>query len=236
MKHLISHNILSDAQHGFHQNPSCESQLLLTVDDFAKALDDGKQIDAMVLDFTKAFDKVSHKHLFAKLSYYDIQGPTLSWIQDFLTNRTQQIILDGCSSDSQAVTSGVPQWTVLGPLLFLCFVNDIPGIVSSTVRLYANDILLYRVVNSTEDCNDFQHDLNALYKWAETWKMSFNATKCYYVRFTKCQIVKHTYHINKHDLEECDAMKYLGIIIDSELTWSAHIDYTVNMANGILSS
>ena len=153
MKHLNAHNILSNAQCGFRQNHFCESQLLLTFNDLAKALDDGKQIDAMVLDFIKAFDKVSHKHLFAKLSYYDIQGPTLSWIQDFLTNRTQQVILDGCSNDSQAVTSGVPQGTVLGPLLFLCFVNDIPGTVSSTVRLYADDVLLYRAIDSTEDCN-----------------------------------------------------------------------------------
>ena len=236
MKHLNSHNILSNAQHGFRQNHSCESQLLLTVNDFAKALDDGKQIDAMVLDFTKAFDKVSHKHLFAKLSYYGIQGSILSWIQDFLTNRSQQVILDGCSSDSQPVTSGVPQGTVLGPLLFLCFVNDIPGIVSSTVRLYADDVLLYRVVNSTEDCNRLQHDLNALYKWAETWKMLFNTTKCYYVRFTnKHQIVQHTYHINDHILDERDVMKYLGILIDSKLSWSAHIDYTVKKANVTLS-
>ena len=130
MKHLNSHKILSDAQNGFRQNHSCESQLLLTVNDFAKGLDDGKQTDAVSLDFSKAFDKVSHRHLFIKLSYYGIRGSTLSWIQDFLTNRSQQVILD--LSDSQAVTSGVP------------------GTVSSTVRLYADDIVLYRVVNSTE--------------------------------------------------------------------------------------
>ena len=125
------------------------------------------------------------------------------------------------------------QGTVLAPLLFLCFVYGIPETVSSTVCLCADDVLLYRAIDSTEDCNKLQHDLNALYKWTETWKMSFNTTKCYYVRFTnKRQIIKHTYHINKHDLEERDVMKYLGIIIDSKLTWSAHIYYTVNKANG----
>jgi len=98
------HNILSDAQHGFRQNHSCELQLLLTVDDFAKGLNDGKQIDAVALDFTKAFDRVSHKHLFVKLSHYGICGSTLSWIQDFLTNRSQQTILDGYSSESVTVT------------------------------------------------------------------------------------------------------------------------------------
>ena len=101
--------------------------------------------------------------------------------QDFLTSRSQQVILDGCLSDPQAVTSGVPQGTVLGTLLFLFFVDDIPGAVSSTVHLYADDILLYRAVNSAEDCDRLQYDLNALHKWAATWKMSFNVTKCYYV-------------------------------------------------------
>ena len=99
MKHLNSHEIFSDAQHGFHQNHSCESQLLLTVNDFAKGLDDRKQIDAVSFDFSKVFDKVSHKHRFIKLSYYGIRGSTLSWIQDFLTNRSQQVILDRCLSD-----------------------------------------------------------------------------------------------------------------------------------------
>ena len=168
MKHLNSHEILLYAQHGFCQNHSCKSQLLLMVNDFANRLDDGKQTDLVSLDFSKAFDKVSYKHLFIKLSYYDIRGSTLSWIQDFFTNRSQQVILDGCLSDSQAVTSGVPQGTVLGLLLFLCFVNDILGTVSSTVCLYAVDIVLYRVVNSSEDCDRLQHDLNILHKWATT--------------------------------------------------------------------
>ena len=201
---------------------------ILTVNDFARGLDDGKQTDAVSLDFSKAFDKVSHRHLFIKLSYYGIRGSTLSWIQDFLTNRSQQVILDGCLSDSQAVTSGVPHGTVFGPLLFLCFVNNIPGIVSSTVCLYADDIVLYRVVNSTEDCDRLQHDLNILHKWATTWRISFNVTKCYYVRFTNKQhIIHYTYHIHNHELEERNVMKYLGILIDNKLTWSAHSDYTV---------
>ena len=115
----------------------------------------------------------------------------------------------------------MPQGTVLDPLLFLCFVNDIPGTVSSTVRLYADDIMLYRGVNSAEDCDRLQHDLNILHKWATTWRMSFNVTKCYYARFTNKQhIINYTYHIHNHELEECNVMKYLGVLQQAYLVYS----------------
>ena len=148
-----------------------------TVHDFAYSLNDGKQTDAIILDFTKAFDKVSYKHLCTKLRYYGTRGPTLDWINDFLSNRSQQVILDGCSSESLPVTSGVPQGTVLGPLLFLCYVNDIPDCVSSNICLYANDILLYRTINTIDDCIQLQDDLYALQQWEKRWQMHFNPMK-----------------------------------------------------------
>ena len=160
----------SSAQHGFRSKRSCETQLLLTVHDFASGLNDGKQTDAIILDFTKAFDKVSHKHLCTKLHYYGIRGPILDWIKDFISNRSQQVILDGCSSESLPVTSGVPQGTVLGPLLFLCFVNDIPDCVSNNIRLYADEILLYRTINVMDDCVKLQDDLNAFQQWEKGGK------------------------------------------------------------------
>ena len=107
-----------------------------------------QQIDAVILDFSKAFDKVSHRHLLLKLEHYGIRGPTLSWIGDFLTNRTQRVMIEGTQSETAPMTSEVPQGSVLGLLLFLCYINDLPTCVSSDIRLFADDCLLYRTIHS----------------------------------------------------------------------------------------
>ena len=144
--HLKQANILCEEQHEFRERRCCESQLITTIDDFAQCLNSKGLIHAIFLDFAKAFDKVPHKKLCHKLASYGIKGPVLEWISDFLSNRTQKVLVGGQISESTAVLSGVPQGTVLGLLLFLCYINDLSRSIKSKVRMHADDTLVYNVI------------------------------------------------------------------------------------------
>ena len=188
--HLENHDILTSTQFGFRQQHSCESQLLLTTDDFARYLDNNIQVDMGILDFSKAFDKVPHKRLAAKLNYYGIRGNLLTWIEAFLQNRSQSVVVDGHYSSPISVSSGVPQGTVLGPTLFLLYINDIDVNIQSQIRLFADDCLIYRPITSNDDHDKLQQDLNFLTSWATTWQMEFNVTKCTIIQLSKKHKIK----------------------------------------------
>ncbi len=143
MKHSDRHQILSEFQHGFRSNHSCETQVLLTAHDLAGAYKRKKQVDMVVLDFTKAFDKVPHERLLHKLDHYGIRDSTHQWIRSFLTMRSQSVVLEGEKSPPASVLSGVPQGTVMGPLLFLLYINNLPDNLTSTVCLFTDDCVLY---------------------------------------------------------------------------------------------
>ena len=151
MKHLEDHNILSDNQFGFRSKHSCETQLLITVNDIAKDIDRNLQVDAAILDFSKAFDRVAHSRLLYKLNYYGIRGTVLQWLESFLHGRTQQVVVEGSRSSTCQVTSGVPQGSVLGPVLFLIYINDIVTNIKSEIRLFADDILLFKTIATPND-------------------------------------------------------------------------------------
>jgi hypothetical protein len=165
MNHLLQNNLLSDNQHGFRARRSCENQLMTTVQELAKNMSNGKQIDAILLDFSKATDKVPHRRLLMKLDHYGIRGTTPKWIQDFLIGRTQQVLLDGKHSSTCDEDYVVPQGMVLGPLLFLISINDLPEYVTSNALLFADDCLLYRVINNNNDQHQLQSDLQQLDIW-----------------------------------------------------------------------
>ena len=185
MEHVDKHKILNFFQHGFRKQHSCETQLISTIEDLAKGLEHRQQIDLLILDFSKAFDVVSHRLLLAKLEHYGIRDSNLAWVTDWLTDRTQRVVVEGECSDNAPVLSGVPQGTVLGPLMFLLYINDINAETNCSIRLFADDCLLYRVVDCTRDASALQWDLKQLCRWADNWRMDFNPNKCYVLSVTK---------------------------------------------------
>lgn len=233
MKYLNSNNILNDAQHGFRKSRSTESQLITTVNEQAKSLNSSEQRDSVLLDFSKAFDKVSHRLLVHKLAYYGIRNNILAWVKDFLRNREQTVVVDGQVSNSASVTSGVPQGSVIGPLLFLIYINDLPNYVRHTsTSLFADDSMISRTIRNKSDECLLQSDLNNLQLWEKTWKMQFNPAKCESISITnKKKPIKTSYNIHGQTLNRVSNTKYLGVTIDNKLTWNNHINNICKKAN-----
>ena len=163
MTHLDAQNVLVDHQHGFRSNRSCETQLINTIEHLARSINNKNQTDFLILDFSKAFDTVAHKLLLLKLEYYGIRGHHLNWMQLWLLNRTQQVVLEGEYSEKSNVKSGVPQGAVLGPLCFLLYINDTSNNISSNLKLFADDTLLYGLIHNASDAPYLsQRDLDSL--------------------------------------------------------------------------
>ena len=232
MSHFDKHDILVDCQHGFRKQRSCETQLLGLTQELHEHFEEHEQVDMIVLDFSKAFDKVPHQRLMAKLWNYGVRGKTHAWIKSFLVGRTQRVVVDGEASSWVPVESGVPQGTVLGPQLFLTFINDLPKAVKSNVRLFADDCVVYREVKSEEDCAILQDDLDSLENWEKQWCMSFNAAKCSSIAMTrKHKKILHQYKLHNQTLERVDKATYLGVQLSSDLSWASHINKTCDKAN-----
>ena len=156
----------------------------MLMEDLARNASLGKQTYLILLDFSKAFDKINHSKLLWKLHQYGIRGHVLGWIRAFLGNRSQQVVIDGEELESVPVTSGVPQGSVLGPILFLVYINDLPDEVRSQVRLFADDTALYLTMESEDDSSALQNDLDILSAWESRWDMEFNSSKCQVVHVT----------------------------------------------------
>ena len=198
MKHLETNKILTNLNHGFRSRYYCETQLITTLNGLLTKHDQGNQIDIAILNFSKAFDTVPHDKLLHKLRQYGIRGPLHTWLSHFLTERKMRTIVEGKQSEETSVDSGVPQGTVLGPIMFLCHINDLPDAVTSSVRLFADDCLLYRNIKHQEDHLKLQKDLENLEHWATKWGMRFNAKKCYIMPIN--QRTSKLYQLNNHIL------------------------------------
>ena len=236
MEHLDKYN-LSSQQHGFRSNRSCLTQLLEYFLEVHDMLDEPgtKGVDAIYLDCKKAFDTVPHKRLMAKLEAYGISGKILRWIKSFLTDRSQKVCIKGVLSDSLPVLSGVPQGSVIGPLLFLIYINDLLDKVRSNGKLFADDSKIYRIIKDMEDRDRLQEDIMKLQEWSQKWLLEFNESKCKVMHISvRNTNPRYDYYMNGLKLQETNMEKDLGVFVTPNWKSSAHVAKVAARANSMV--
>ena len=222
-------------QHGFLRNRSCNSNLLIFTESIARSLHEKIGTDIIYFDFAKAFDTVSHDLIFKKLkTQYNIDGTLLKFFTEYLRSRKQRVILNNVISESVDVLSGIPQSSILGPLLFVLFINDIYANIDndSNIALFADDTKIWRDINSESDCETLQNDINTLSIWSRNNKMSFHPDKCKALSIYDCRpdFVKvlpfalRYYNINVNVIEFCANERDLGVIVSSNFKWDEQHD------------
>ena len=226
------HGSISVYQHGFVPGRSCQTNLCLYTNFLATALERGSQVDSVYFDCRKAFDRVSHQILIKKLKLYGVSDPLLSWLKSYLEDRRQMVKLDSVLSNEITVHSGVPQGSHLGPILFLIFVNDLGSVFdSSSCLLFADDLKIYRRIDSMNDCLLLQGDIDRLTSWCSQNNVELNISKCKFISFTrKRQPTLHVYTVDGVRLSRVTSVTDLGVVFDSELRFTSHIDWVISKA------
>ena len=226
--YLRDHDIITVHQSGFTPGDSTVNQLLYMYNMFCKALNDKKDVRIVFCDQSKAFDRVWHEGLLFKLKCIGISGKLLEWFSDYLKNRKQKVVINGIISDILFILAGVPQGSVLGPLLFLIYINDITDGINAGIKLFADDTSLY-IIFDGNDVNQatevLNSDLQTVNEWAKKWLVTFNPqkTKSLYISLRK-NLNPPPLTFDGHILENIDSHKHLGIELNTKLTWNNHID------------
>ena len=210
---LVKNNLINPSQHGFLKARSCLTNILCFLEDVTKWVDEGSPVDIIYLDLKKAFDKVPHQRLLLKLKAHGIGNGMINWIEKWLIDRRQRVVVGGEVSNWKSVLSGVPQGSVLGPILFLIYINDLDDDITSKVLKFADDTKVFRKIESDADRQQLQDDLNKLNEWSDKWQMLFNYGKC------KCL---HTGHGNE------DAQYTMGDTVLSTTVKEKNLGLTIS--------
>jgi len=232
--YLRLNGLISKEQHGFLSRKSTTSNLLETINDWTLAINDRNAVSAIYIDFAKAFDTVCHNKLSYKLTCYGIAGSLLKWINSFLFGRSQCTRINHTCSMYTNISSGVPQGSVLGPLLFLLYINDVVDIFdrSCKCKLYADDLKLYSVIQTAEDCALMQRKLDEILLWSNQWQLTISYAKCNAMFIGKCNAsLNANYSINSKPIPVVESIKDLGVTIDSDCKFNNHISHIVARAH-----
>ena len=239
--HLLVNELLSDSQSGFRAGHSTQDVLLHVTEKWRQDIDEGRYVGAGFLDLKKAFDCVNHKILLEKALYYGIRGIEMKWLTSYLSERSQQVCLNGNLSESGDVTIGVPQGSILGPLLFVLYTNDMPrAILHSCINMYADDTEIHYANKELSLVEKrLQEDLYALESWMSSNRLKFNVKKsCIMLVGTRQKLKDKSISVflSGLQLEQVMHIKYLGLIIDSHLKWDEHINYVLKRVRNKLDS
>jgi len=242
VQYLDQNALLFQRQHGFRSGASTQLLLLDLVNTISTAIDGGGRCDLVSMDISKAFDTVDHRLLIHKLTRYGLPSNIIDWYCSFLQDRKQQVIVNNSLSPISKITSGVPQGTVSGPILFSLYINDLPNVIHSRAYLYADDLTIVRQVASGSDRDTLQADLNAAYTWCKDWRLTINPTKTNYIEFSRCRKShqgsnnKKMYTINNQDITPVDEICCLGVTLDAALNWNSHIENITSRSKASLRS
>ena len=223
---MVQNNILTEHQSGFRHNDSTVNQLVLICNEMNKAIDNGKEVRIVFCDISKAFDRVWHKGLLHKLQNIGIQGPLLHWFQSYLENRQQRAVLNNSQSEWTFVQAGVPQGSILGPILFLIYINDIVSEIDINIKLFADDTSLYVTVeNVVAQAEDLNRNLRFINTWANTWLVDLNPSKTEQMIISKKtnQLNHPIIYLNDVAIQKVENHKHLGVTINQKLHWYDHI-------------
>ena len=223
--HLESNNILSPFQSGYRQGFSTETQLSALMHKISHAVDQGKVVRAVFLDISKAFDRVSHKGLIIRLQQVGIAGTLLKWFKSYLSNRQQRVVLDGLSSTWLPIHSGVPQGSVLGPLLFILYIDDLLRQFDCNVHCYADDTLLFEAGKNVKAVNEaLTSNLEKATHWGQDWLVSFNQAKTESMTFgQKSSVIPEALTFQNSQIKEVQSHRHLGLMLSASLSWNYQV-------------
>lgn len=228
-------SIITSDQHGFYRKRSTITNLLCYVNDIIDVMKGGFEVHAVYTDFSKAFDKVVHDILIKKLSAYGVSGCLLQWFVSYLSDRTQQVKLANNLSAARHVSSGVPQGSILGPLLFSIFINDVNREFLCNSCIFADDLKVYKVIKSSDDVDDLQKDLTTLSTWCQDNKMQLNFEKCTVISFSrKLKSTNPYYLLDNKVVKVASVVRDLGVFLDNKLSFVSHCEHVVSKANRAL--